>query len=228
MATRGGVVPRTRHEVRPPERLARLQVGCAQLRPSRDGRSPHRADRCDRRRLPARPRLPHRVRPAVRRPEHRFHPGAAGLPRLAAGALLPTPLLLLQVLLRGLPALPQRARRGDLRRHHGPDPTAGARAGRRLGRVVHHRGRRAVPAAAPRRLVGSPRRPLVRHGRDAADLRGAQGPEVPLVLRRHPDPAPTLAPHAPGPRRRREPHGPGPALGLPVRRRAVVRRPAGR
>ena len=33
---------------------------------------------------------------------------------------------------------------------------------RRLGRVVHHRGRRAVAAAAPRRLVRAARRPVLR------------------------------------------------------------------
>ena len=99
------------------------------------------------------------VRAAVRRPEGRLHPGAAGLPRLAGRAVLPTALLLLPLLLRGLPALAQRARRRDLRRHDGPDPPPGAGAGRRLGRVVHHRGRRAVAAHPAQRLVGPARRP---------------------------------------------------------------------
>ena len=55
-------------------------------------------------------------------PTGRLHPGAAGLSRLGAGAVLPPALLLLQVLLRRLAALPQRTRRRDLRRHDGPDP----------------------------------------------------------------------------------------------------------
>jgi hypothetical protein len=47
--------------------------------------------------------------------------------RLDPGPLLPAAVLLLQVLLRRLAALPQRARRGHLRRHHGADPAGGAR-----------------------------------------------------------------------------------------------------
>ena len=81
---------------------------------------------------------------------------------------------------------------------------ARAGVGRRLGRVVHHRGRRAVPAAAARRLVRAARGRVVRPRRDAADLRGAQGPALPVVLRRHPDPAHALAvdaARARGPRR---------------------------
>ena len=138
--------------------------------------------------------LPARVRAAVRRSAGRVHPGAAGLPRLGAGAVLPAALLLLQVLLRGLAALAQRARRGDLRRHHGPDPprrrwssaggwdewciTEDAELSLRLLRD-------GWSGLHVDRSFG--------HGRDAADLRGAQGPAVPLVLRRDPDPAPALA-----------------------------------
>src|SRR5689334_12081154 len=76
--------------------------------------------------------------------------------------------------------------------------------------------------------------PLARaaRGRDvrprdhAADVRGAQGPALPLVLRRHPDPAHALALDDARAQERREPPGRLPALGLPGRRRAVVRRPA--
>ena len=69
----------------------------------------------------------------------------------------------------------------------------GARAGRRLGRVVHYRGRRAFHAVAARGLVRAPRRPLLRQGNHAADLRGIEGPALPLVLRRDPDPSTPLA-----------------------------------
>ena len=130
--------------------------------------------------------------------EGRLHPGAAGLPRLAGRSVLPAALLLLPLLLRGLPALAQRARRRDLRRHDGADPAPGARAGRRMGRVVHHRGRRAVAADPPQRVVGPARRQLVRQGHHAAHLRGPEGPAIPLVLRRDPDPAPPLAVDAGG------------------------------
>ena len=68
------------------------------------------------------------------------------------------------LLFRGLAAVTERAGRGDLRRHHGPDPPGRARAARRLGRVVHHRGRRAVAAAAAGRLVRAARGPVLGPG----------------------------------------------------------------
>ena len=98
-----------------------------------------------------------------------------------------------QVLLRRLPAVAQRARRGHLRRDHGPDPPGGPRRTGRLGRVVHHRGRRDVPAAAAGRVARAAPGPVLGLRDHAADVRGAQGPAVPVVLRRHPDPAHALA-----------------------------------
>src|SRR6185503_6671331 len=53
--------------------------------------------------------------------------------------------------------------------HDGADPPLRAGVRRWLGRVVHHRGRRAVPPGAARRLVRVARGRLVRPGRDAAD-----------------------------------------------------------
>ena len=145
------------------------------------------------------PRVPTDVHAAVRRREGRLHPGAPGLPWLEGRSLLPAPLLLLPVLLRRLPALAQRARRRHLRRHDGAHPPARARGRRRMGRVVHHRGRRAVAANPARRVVRAARRPVVRPGDHAADLRGPEGPTVPLVLRGDPDPPPALALDAAGP-----------------------------
>src|SRR5271157_4027031 len=132
-------------------------------------------------------------RARLRRPVDRLRPGAAGLPGLEAGALLPAAVLLLQVLLRRLPAVAQRARRGHLRRDHGPNPPGGPRRTGRLGRVVHHRGRRDVPAAAAGRVARAAPGPVLGLRDHAADVRGAQGPAVPVVLRRHPDPAHALA-----------------------------------
>src|SRR5580693_8158333 len=93
--------------------------------------------------------------------------------------------------------------------------------------MVHHRGRRVVAALAAGRLA----RPV--RGRDvwprhhAADLRGAQGPALSVVLRRHPDPAYALALDDPRPGEPGEPPGFRPALVLPGRGAAVVRGPAG-
>jgi cellulose synthase/poly-beta-1,6-N-acetylglucosamine synthase-like glycosyltransferase len=87
------------------------------------------------------PQFLRRCAPLFADPSVGLHPGSAGLPRLAAGAVLPTPLLLLQVLLRRVATLAQRARRRDPRRNDGADPAPRTGAGRRLGRVVHHRGR---------------------------------------------------------------------------------------
>src|SRR5690349_20091038 len=102
--------------------MAGLQVRRAEPRPAADDRPAQRADRRDRRRLPARSGVPASLRAAVRGFAGRLHPGPAGLPRLGAGAVLPTPLLLLPLLLRPLATLAQRTRRRDLRRHDGPDP----------------------------------------------------------------------------------------------------------
>src|SRR6185437_690986 len=147
-------------------------------------------------------------------------------PGLEAGPVLPAPLLLLQVLLRDLPAVPQRARRGHLRRHHGPDPAGSTGRAWRLGRVVHHRGRRTVAAAAAGRLARAARGPVLGPRDHAADLRGTQRPALPVVLRRHPDPAHALAVNDARPPPPSEPHGRRPALGLPGGRHSVVRGPA--
>src|SRR5208282_831559 len=56
-----------------------------------------------------------------------------------------------------------------------------------IRRVVHHRGRRAVAAAAASRLVRPAPGSVLGSRHHAADLRGAEGPAVPVVLRRHPD-----------------------------------------
>ena len=90
-------------------------------------------------------------------------------------------------------AVPQRARRSHLRRHHGADPAGGAGRARRLGRVVYHRGRRALAAAVAGRMVPAARGPVLGPRDHAADLRGAQGAAVPMVLRRYPAPADALA-----------------------------------
>ena len=60
--------------------------------------------------------------PVLQRALGGLHPGPAGLPELADRAVLPAAVLLLQVLLRHLPAVTQRARRRHLRGHHGADP----------------------------------------------------------------------------------------------------------
>ena len=60
------------------------------------GRELVRAHRGGRLRLPDRSAVPQRCAAALRRPEGRVHPGAAGLPGLAGRAVLPAPLLLLQ------------------------------------------------------------------------------------------------------------------------------------
>src|SRR5579875_3685213 len=210
MAPGGGVVPAARGQVRPPGELAGLQVGGAELRAAHDDVAGGRGDRGGRLRLPDRPLLPAPLRAGVRRPVDRVRAGAAGLPRLAAGPLLPAAVLLVQVLLRGLAAVAQRARRGHLRRHHGPDPPGGAGRARRLGRVVHHRGRRAVAAAAAGGVARPARGPDLGPRDHAADVRGAQGPALPVVLRRHPDPAHALALAAARPPRAGQPPVAGP------------------
>jgi hypothetical protein len=52
------------------------------------------------------PQFPVALRAAVRRPAGQLHPGPAGLPGLVAGPVLPAAVLLLQVLLRDLAAVP--------------------------------------------------------------------------------------------------------------------------
>src|SRR5437762_512168 len=86
-----------------------------------------------------------------------------------------------------------------------------------MGPVVHHRGRRAVAAAAAGRMVGHPRRPLVRTRHHAAHVRGAEGPALSLVLRRHSDPADALALAAARPEDRAQPAHHRPAVGIPDR-----------
>ena len=77
---------------------------------------------------------------------------------------------------------------------------------RRLERVVHQRGHRGLAAGAQGRLVGALHPALLRPRRRAADLRRAQHPAPPLVLRRHADPAAALAqPDALGPLARQPP-----------------------
>src|ERR1035441_6548550 len=166
------------------------------------------------------------LRAAPRRPVDRVRAGTAGLPRLAARPLLPAALLLLQVLLRRLPALKERTRRRDLRRHHGPDQESRSRRSRLLGRMVYNGGGGDLAQAAPRGLVWHARRRVRRPRDHAADVRGAQGAAVPLVLRRHPAAAHALEVPAPRPGDNKEPPVGRPALVFPVRRAAVVRRPA--
>ena len=220
------LVPAARRHVRAPGELAGVQVRGAELRAAQHDRSGSRDHRRGRLRLPDRARLPAPLRPGLRRPVDRLRPVAAGLPRVAGSAVLPAAVLLVQVLLRRLAARPQRARRGDLRRHHGAHPAGRAGAARRLGRVVHHRRRRAVPAPAPGRLARTARGPVLGLRHHAADVRGAQGPAVPVVLRRHPDPAPALAVAAPRPPHQGQPPDQRPAMVVPGGRHPVVRRPA--
>src|SRR5215472_11574440 len=93
-------------QVRPPGELAGLQVRGAELRAAAADRRAGRTDRRGGLGLPARTRVPAPVRPAVRRPLDRARPVAAGPPRLAARPVLPAPVLLVQVLLRRIPAIP--------------------------------------------------------------------------------------------------------------------------
>jgi hypothetical protein len=118
---------RHRGQVRPPDGLAGVQVRGAELRAAPDDLAGRRGHRRRRLRLPGRARMAAPLRARVRRPVDRLRPVAAGLPGLDPGPLLPAAVLLLQVLLRCVPAVPQRARRGHLRRHHGADPPGGAR-----------------------------------------------------------------------------------------------------
>src|SRR5690349_2242391 len=193
VAAGGGLVRAARGQVRPPRRLARLQVRGPELRAARAHLRRGRGHRHHRLGLSGPARVAASLCASVRRPVDRLRPDAAGLPRLAGCAVLPAALLLLQVFLRRLAAVPQRVRRGHLRRHHGPDPAGGPRRARRLGRMGHHRGRGVVAAAAPGGLARAARGRGVRPRDHAADLRGAQGAAVPVVLRRHPDPARALA-----------------------------------
>ena len=161
------------------------------------------------------------MRATVRRSGSWLCASAAGLPRLVAGPVLPPPLLLVPVFLRGDPTVAKRARRRNLRRHHGSDPTSSAGTAGRLGRVVHHRGRRVVAPVIAGRLVRPPHRRIIRVRRHAVDVRGTQEPALSLVLRRHPVVPDALAQSVlsivGGPPER------GPAVGLPVRRHPVVR-----
>src|SRR6266700_3876777 len=99
-------------QVRAPVRLAWLQVRRAERRAASAHQRKRRADRGRRLRLPDRATVPASLYRSVRRPARRVHPGATGLPGLGAGAVLPAAVLLVQVLLRGLPAVAQRTRRG--------------------------------------------------------------------------------------------------------------------
>src|ERR1700685_290451 len=78
--------------------------------------------------------------------------------------------------------------------------------------MVHHRRRRTVAAPAAGRLARPARGRDVRSRHHAADVRGAQGPALPVVFRRHPDPADALALDDAGP---------------PVQGEPAQRRPAG-
>src|SRR6266550_2709278 len=93
----------------------------------------------------------------------------------------------------------------------------------------HHRGRGVVAAAAPGGLARAARGRGIRPRHHAADLRGAQGAAVPVVLRRHPDPARALAlADARAPEPAQSP-GRRSTLGLPglVRAIALLRRGTG-
>jgi hypothetical protein len=71
----------------------------------------------------------------------------------------------------------------------GPDPALCPRSASRMGPVVHHRGRRGVPPSAEGRLLRPVPAPVLRSGHHAAHLLRPQEPALPLVLRRHSDPA---------------------------------------
>src|SRR5260370_24742415 len=111
MAARSGLVPAARGQVRAPRGLARLQVRRTELRAARDDGRAGRGDRRRRLRLSDRTGLPPPLRASFLRAVGRFRAIAPGLPRLGARTLLPAALLILQVLLRCLTALPPRARR---------------------------------------------------------------------------------------------------------------------
>src|SRR5207247_11391293 len=104
----GRTVVRAAHgQVRTPAGLAGLQVGSTELRAARAHRPAGRGDRGRRLRLSARAGVPAPLRAVVRRQLGRLHPGPAGLPRLVTRTVLPSAVLLLPVLLRGLPAVAQ-------------------------------------------------------------------------------------------------------------------------
>ena len=189
--------------------------------------SPRRRDhRRGRLGLSDRAGVPAPLRARVRRSVDRLHPGAAGLPRLAAGPLLPAALLLLQVLLRRLPAVPQRARRRHLRRHHGADPAGRARElggwdewcitedaelSLRLLRAGWH-------GLHVDQSWGHGIMPLTFEALKGQRYRWCFGGIQ--ILRMH------WRSMLPGPESRAEPHDHRTALGLPGGRHPVVRRPA--
>ena len=83
MAPGGGLVRAARGQVRPPGRLAGLQVRGAELRAAQADLAGGRGHRHRRLGLPGRARLAAPVRARVRRSVDRLRPVAAGLPRLA-------------------------------------------------------------------------------------------------------------------------------------------------
>ena len=137
--------------------------------------------------------------PAFCQPAHGRRAGSAGLPRRARERVqghVP----------RGVPRLlphrhghAQRAQRDHPARH---DDDRAARAARahRLGRVVHHRGRRARVAHLRRRLRGDVRGPELRPWRDARHVPRLQEAALALGLRRDADHARTRRRAVPRPR----------------------------
>ena len=82
---------------------------------------------------------------------------------------------------------PQRAQRDHSARHDDPRAAQPAAEHRRLGGMVHHRGRRARPAHLRGRLRGELRARQLRPRPDAGHVHRFQEAALPLGLRRHAD-----------------------------------------
>ena len=121
-------------------------------------RTPTPRSSASRRRLPGRPRLARETSSATSPTRRRLRADPAGLPRVRRRRLPAGLLRRVQVLLRT--PMPSRNERNSIifAGTMGLAPPLRAGRGRRLGRVVHHRGRRALAADAQGRLSRHVRR----------------------------------------------------------------------
>ena len=203
--------------------VAGLQGRRAQLRADPD-RSGCRDRRHHRQRLQGAAGVAEGPRALFRRPRGRPDAGAAGLPRRARGSLQAHVLLGIRRLLPPRHEDARREERDHPARHHGADPQVVADRRRRLGRVVHHRGCRAWPAAVREGLSRGLYREELRQGADARQLRGLSQAALPLGLWRHDHHEGPLA--RPAAVRPQQAAQSGAALPVPGRLDAVDRRRA--